>query len=49
MGEAALVVGDADDGLRERLDAEINAFNTVLRPNGPSCVNDANGNAVTRR
>jgi prepilin-type N-terminal cleavage/methylation domain-containing protein/prepilin-type processing-associated H-X9-DG protein len=25
--------------------AEINAFNTVLRPNGPSCVNDANGNA----
>src|SRR5262245_28798625 len=25
--------------------AEINAFNTVLPPNGPSCVNDANGNA----
>ena len=29
MGEAALVVGDADDGLRERLDAEINAFNAA--------------------
>jgi prepilin-type N-terminal cleavage/methylation domain-containing protein/prepilin-type processing-associated H-X9-DG protein len=25
--------------------AEINAFNTVLPPNGPSCVNDNNGNA----
>ena len=29
MGESAIVVGDADDGLRERLDAEINAFNAV--------------------
>ena len=29
MGEAAIVVGDADDGLRERLDAEINAFNAA--------------------
>jgi GNAT superfamily N-acetyltransferase len=29
MDEAALVVGDADDGLRERLDAEINAFNAA--------------------
>jgi GNAT superfamily N-acetyltransferase len=29
MGEAAIVVGDADDGLRERLDAEINAFNVA--------------------
>ena len=29
MVEAALVVGDADDGLRERLDAEINAFNAA--------------------
>jgi GNAT superfamily N-acetyltransferase len=30
MGEAAFVVGDADDGLRERLDAEINAFNAAV-------------------
>jgi hypothetical protein len=30
MGEAALVVGDADDGLRERLEAEINAFNAAV-------------------
>ena len=29
MGEVALVVSDADDGLRERLDAEINAFNVA--------------------
>ena len=29
MGEVAFVVGDADDGLRERLDEEINAFNAV--------------------
>ena len=29
MGEAAIVVGDADDGLREHLDAEINAFNAA--------------------
>jgi GNAT superfamily N-acetyltransferase len=29
MGEATLVAGDADDGLRERLDAEINAFNAT--------------------
>lgn len=27
MGEAAFVVSEADDGLRERLDEEINAFN----------------------
>ena len=30
MDEAALVVGDADDGLRETLDAEINAFNAEV-------------------
>jgi hypothetical protein len=30
MDEAALVVGDADDGLRETLDAEINAFNAAV-------------------
>jgi GNAT superfamily N-acetyltransferase len=29
MAEVALVVSDADDGLRERLDAEINAFNVA--------------------
>ncbi len=29
MGEAGLVVGDADDGLRERLNEEINAFNVA--------------------
>jgi len=27
MGEVALVVSDVDDGLRERLETEINAFN----------------------
>jgi GNAT superfamily N-acetyltransferase len=30
MGETALVVGDADNGLRETLDAEINAFNAAV-------------------
>jgi GNAT superfamily N-acetyltransferase len=30
MGETALVVGDADSGLRETLDAEINAFNAAV-------------------
>src|ERR1700758_4394328 len=30
MDEVALVVGDADDGLRETLDAEINAFNAAV-------------------
>jgi GNAT superfamily N-acetyltransferase len=30
MDETALVVGDADDGLRETLDAEINAFNAAV-------------------
>ena len=30
MDEAALAVGDTDDGLRERLDAEINAFNAAV-------------------
>lgn len=29
MGEVALVMGDIDNGLRERLDAEINAFNVA--------------------
>jgi GNAT superfamily N-acetyltransferase len=29
MGEVALVVSDADNGLRERLDKEINAFNAA--------------------
>ncbi|HYB85951.1 MAG TPA: GNAT family N-acetyltransferase [Streptosporangiaceae bacterium] len=29
MDEPVLVVGDADDGLRERLDAEISAFNVA--------------------
>jgi GNAT superfamily N-acetyltransferase len=29
MGEVAFVVGDTDDGLRERLDQEINAFNAA--------------------
>jgi GNAT superfamily N-acetyltransferase len=29
MGEAAFVVSDADDGLRERLNEEINAFNVA--------------------
>ena len=29
MGEVALVVGDADNGLRERLDKEISAFNAA--------------------
>ena len=35
MGETALVVGDADNGLRETLDAEINAFN-ARRPARPT-------------
>jgi GNAT superfamily N-acetyltransferase len=30
MNEAALVVGDADNGLREILDAKINAFNATV-------------------
>ena len=30
MGETALVVGEADSGLRETLDAEINAFNAAV-------------------
>ena len=29
MGEVALVAGDADNGLRERLDQEISAFNAA--------------------
>jgi len=29
MGEVALLAGDVDDGLRERLEAEINAFNVA--------------------
>ena len=29
MGETAFVVSDADDGLRERLNEEINAFNVA--------------------
>jgi GNAT superfamily N-acetyltransferase len=29
MGEIALVMGDVGDGLRERLEAEINAFNVA--------------------
>jgi GNAT superfamily N-acetyltransferase len=29
MGEVALVVGDIDNGLRERLETEINAFNVA--------------------
>ena len=29
MAEDVLVVGDADEGLRQRLDAEINAFNAA--------------------
>lgn len=29
MDEVALVVGDTDEGLRERLEAEINAFNVA--------------------
>ena len=29
MDEVALVVSDEDDGLRERLEAEINAFNVA--------------------
>jgi hypothetical protein len=29
MGEIALVMGDAGDGLRDRLEAEINAFNVA--------------------
>lgn len=29
MGEVTLVVGEVGDGLRERLDAEINAFNVA--------------------
>jgi GNAT superfamily N-acetyltransferase len=29
MGEVALVASDADNGLRERLEAEINAFNVA--------------------
>lgn len=29
MGEVAFVVSDADDGLRERLNEEINAFNVA--------------------
>jgi hypothetical protein len=31
MGEVALVVSDAGDGLRERLDEEINSFNAAVR------------------
>jgi hypothetical protein len=30
MGEAVFAVGDTDDGLRERLDAEISAFNAAV-------------------
>lgn len=30
MGEVALVVSDAGDGLRERLDEEINSFNAAV-------------------
>jgi GNAT superfamily N-acetyltransferase len=29
MGDVAIVLGDVDEGLRERLDAEINAFNVA--------------------
>jgi GNAT superfamily N-acetyltransferase len=29
MDEVALIAGDADDGLRERLDQEVNAFNAA--------------------
>jgi GNAT superfamily N-acetyltransferase len=36
MSEVALVVGDADNGLQERLDKEINAFNAAATGYGDS-------------
>jgi hypothetical protein len=50
MGEVALVMSGAYEGLRERLDAEINAFNAAATatPTAGCCVSPPAGTVVTR-